>query len=152
MDKNEIVPFLLAIEPDLPRLSSRLTAADQTVVEELTHDARPRVRANALTLQSLIDEAGFMASFRGALGDPERIVKLQALASIGNVSAATAAALADATRQFMEDPDAGVRKLAVKAAVRSADEETTAVLERLAGSDEATFVRSLAMDTLSKLQ
>src|SRR5690554_6718749 len=135
MEKEEIVARLVAIEPDLPRVMMQLGPADVATVAELVTDARPRVRANALTLQSLIDEDGFKTSFVGALTDPEKIVKLQALVSLGNVSPELAASLADVTRQYLADPDTGVRKLAIKAASRSFDEETASTLQRIANDD-----------------
>jgi HEAT repeat protein len=152
MNKSEIAISLIAIEPDLVSLARELTTEDLLKVGELTHDPDPRLRANAITLQSIIDEDAFIVSFKKALHDDARIVKLQALASVGNLSSKNATSLASITRQFLKDPDAGVRKLAIKASVRSADAFTVEELRIIARLDNETFVRELANDVVSRLR
>lgn len=151
MNKDEIALYLVAIEPNLVRLARDLSPKDYQAVEELTHDSEPRVRANAITLQSMIDEDAFLSSFERAIDDNERIVRLQALASINNISLANALKLSAATLRFLKDPDVGVRKLAIKASIRSADEQTTEELRNIAKSDDQAFLRSLATDAISRL-
>lgn len=152
MDRDEILTEILAIEADLIRFSERVSASDVPTISQLFADDDPRTRANALTLLSLVEEQRFIDLFQDAARDSEKIVRLQALVSIKNVVPETANALALPIRELLRDKEVGVRKMAIKAAIRTGDMETIAILEDIASSDELSFVRTLAKEALSSLR
>lgn len=152
MEKDEIRQRLVAIEPDMVRLAHAVTPADNAAVAELMRDEDARTRANAFTLQSLVDPEAFIENYPRAAADPSELVRMQALISIDHLTVDEAMRLGATTRQLLDDPYPGVRKRAITASRKSRDDATAEVLTRLAATDELAFIRDLARDVSANLR
>jgi|ERR1043165_268344 HEAT repeat protein len=148
LSRAEIVDELLAIEPHLARLAAVADRADVDTVEALTRDPNARIRANAITLMSLIDPPSFWRLLPQALDDPEVLVRMQSVRSLENFAAEELEQNAQMVARALGDADSGIRKFSARAVANLTAAPVRQALENMAASDRESFVRDEAARAL----
>jgi HEAT repeat protein len=153
--KEQVLAILGSDEPDYAR-GAALGRAAVPHLRALVRNGETLLAAKAAYLASVIRSPRALVVLEDAASHPEPEVRLAAAAALRNF-ADPADSLADHDPTFgildrlLHDPDAGVRKFAVRSAAAlhsSGLRETVAVT---ADTDPAAFVRAAAREALSEM-
>jgi HEAT repeat protein len=105
--------------------------------------------SKATYLASLIKSRQSAAVLEAAAARNEPVVRVAAASCIRNLPQAQAERMLD---RMKNDPDAGIRKVALRSAVRLTSPRMIAKLQQMAEKDSEPFVRELAASTVKKMK
>jgi HEAT repeat protein len=116
---------------------------------ELVQGGDLGLASKATYLASLIKGKKSVAVLEAAAARNEPALRVAAASGIRNLPEAQAEKVLD---QLKDDPDAGIRKVVLKSAVRLKSPRVAAKLQQMAKSDPEPFIRELAASTAKKIK
>lgn len=134
-------------EPDYDNLSATLGPDAIPLLTILVSDQAPAVASKATYLLSMITGPGAEEGLATAARSHIEAVRVAAAAGLRNLEEPSAEAL----RSLFTDPDAGVRKVAVRSADEAGGTTFRDEVEAVAGSDPEADLRTAARAVLEGL-
>ena len=144
---QEVIKRLGADEPDYAALAAMGPEAVPHLAA-LINGEDQGLASKAAYLASVIQTDEAIEVLKLAAASTHDIVRVAAAAGLRNLSAHQAASLTD---QLLDDKDAGVRKLAVRAAGRLGLSAVEPKVEAIAMRDEVKLLRAIAAVALEKI-
>ncbi len=142
--REELVAALEPDEVNYARLVQYFGRDALPLLPELITGVRPDIAAKATSLAGLIEGPDRVAVLQLASRSPHDVVRVAAASAAGSVSAAEAERLVP---DLLEDDDASVRKLAIRAAGPVATHpRVQAALDRISREDPIDALRASAGD------
>ncbi len=127
--------------------AKRLGAAAIPFLMELVQGGDLGLASKATYLASLIEDEQSVAVLEAAAARNEPVLKVAAASGIRNLSVAHADRMLGLLK---DDPDIGVRKVALQSAARFDSPPIVAKLRQIAESDPEPILRNLAANTVKK--
>jgi len=146
---KDVRAWLDADEPDYAGAKQALGTAAVPFLLQLVQGGDLALASKATYLASMIQSAQSPAVVHAAAQSREAILRVAAASCIRNLPLVQAEKVLDSLKG---DPDAGVRKVAVKSATRFTSARVAAKLELMAQSDPEPFVREQAISTVKEIR
>lgn len=141
--------WLDAEEPDYAGAKRKLGAAAVPYLLELVQGGDLGLASKATYLASMIKSEQSAAVLEAAAATNEPVLRVAAASGIRNLPKVQAERVLDLLRN---DPDAGVRKVVLKSAVRFRSPQVAAKLQQMVETDPEPFVRELAASTVKEMK
>lgn len=141
--------WLDAEEPDYAGAKRKLGAAAVPYLLELVQGGDLGLASKATYLASMIKSEQSAAVLEAAAATNEPVLRVAAASGIRNLPKVQAERVLDLLRN---DPDAGVRKVVLKSAVRLRSPQVAAKLQQMVETDPEPFVRELAASTVKEMK
>ena len=125
----------------------RLGPAAIPFLMQLVQGGDPALASKAAYLASLISSDQSTAVLETAAASKEAVVRVAAASGIRNLPDAAAERVLELVRN---DPDVGVRKVALQSVARFKSPQLAAKVQKIAEEDSEPFVRELAASTVKQ--
>lgn len=145
---RDVRAWLDADEVDYAK-AKKLGSAAIPHLMELVQGGDLGLASKATYLASLIKSGKSAAVLEAAAARNEPVVRVAAASCIRNLSQAQAERMLD---KLKDDPDAGIRKVALASAARFASPKLAAKLQQVAETDAEPFVRDLAATIVKRMK
>lgn len=144
---KDVRVWLDAEEVDYSGALSLLGAGSLPFLMELVQGGDLGLASKATYLASMIKSKQTIAVLEAAIARNEPVLRIAVASGIGNLPFAQAEKLFDL---LSKDPDAGIRKVAIKSAAQLKSPRVAAKMKKLAQNDSESFIRDLASSILNK--
>lgn len=145
---KDVRTYLDAEEVDYKK-ARKLGSAAIPFLLELVQGGDMGLASKATYLASLIKSEQSLAVLETAAAKNEPVLRVAAASGIRNLPEAQAERMLDLLKN---DPDAGIRKVVLKSAVKFRSPRMAAKLQQMAETDSEPFIRDLAASTLKKMK
>lgn len=132
-------------EPDYARLAAVLGPEAVPQLLELVEDEDPAVASKATYVLSLIQSPRSLEGLETAARSRDANVRVAAAAALTNLEGRDAE---DVLKRLLDDPDPGVRKVALRSVRGPAGPTLLAALQQIAADDPEEALRRRATDVL----
>lgn len=129
--------------------AKKLGSAAIPFLMELVQGGDLGLASKATYLASLIKSKKSAAVLEAAAARDEPVLRVAAASGIRNLSQTQAERMLD---RLKDDPDAGIRKVALTSAVGLKSPRVATKLQQMAETDPEPFVRELAASTVKKMK